>query len=115
MGLDLPWRSLPQTFESSQFLELTKSGRLVEGGRREQCEMWEQSFGGRRRRDQGCEAGSGRGKTGRGLEEDSGFATGIFLADSLRKRCLSFALMTHSPPFPDHTEVLAGVDAPEAF
>ena len=23
---------------------------------------------------------------------------GTFLADSLRKRCLSFALMTHSPP-----------------
>ena len=78
--LDLPWRSLPLTFESSQFLELTKSGRrqgLVEGGRREQCEMWEQSFGGRRMRGRGCEAGSGRGKTGRGLEEDSGFATGI--------------------------------------
>ena len=68
-----------RAFVSSQFLELTKSGRqgLFEGGRREQCEMWEESFGGRRK-DQGCEAGSGRGKTGRGLEEDSGFADGIW-------------------------------------
>merc|ERR1719341_2201955 len=119
--LDLPLRSPQQqqggtTFVSSQFLELTKSGRqgLFEGGRREQCEMWEESFGGRRV-DQGCEAGSGRGKSGRGLEEGSGFADGIFLADSLRRRCLSFALMTQSPPFPDHTEESVGVDAQEAF
>jgi len=119
--LDLPLRSPQQqqggtTFVSSQFLELTKSGRqgLFEGGRRGQCEMWEQSFGGRSR-DQGCEAGSGRGKSGRGLEEDSGFADGIFLADSLRRRCLSFALMTHSPPFPDHTKELVGAGVPKVF
>merc|ERR1719341_2694608 len=119
--LDLPLRGLQQqqggrTFVSSQFLELTKSGRqgLFEGGRRGQCEMWEESFGGRRV-DQGCEARSGRGKSGRGLEEGSGFANGIFLADSLHRRCLSFALMTHFPPFPDHTKELVDAGVPKVF
>ena len=97
--LDLPLRSLQQqqggtTFVSSQFLELTKSGRqgLFEGGRREQCEMWEQKFGGRRV-DQGCEAGSGRGKSGRGLEEDSGFANGICREMNSIKMCLLKKIM----------------------
>ena len=97
--LDLPLRSPQQqqggtTFVSSQFLELTKSGRqgLFEGGRREQCEMWEESFGGRSR-DQGCEAGSGRGKSGRGLEEDSGFADGICREMNSIKMCLLKKIM----------------------
>ena len=54
--------------------------------------MWEQKFGGRRV-DQGCEAGSGRGKSGRGLEEGSGFADGIWRKMNSIKMCFLKKMM----------------------